>query len=350
MHGRARLPRRGREALLLGAARAAAREDVGAHHGAHGRGLPSRQARRRACALLIEPQAHDGARAHAVEPSALCRLDAGAPQAAGRRDRAATRRRWSRSSCASARTPSRASAPASASCGSPRPTAASGWRPPAAGRSTIGARSYTSVNSILKNNLDRRRPANRHGRAGDSCTPTSVAPATSTEEMTRMLTHPTLDQLRALKLDGMAEAFVELQAQDRAKDLEPRRMAGAAARPRGGEPQHPALPEPAARAPGCATARRRSRTSTTARRAGSTRRCSSSSPPAAGSPSTAICSSPGRAASASRGSPARWRRRPAATATPCTTPACRGCSPISSSPTATAASHGCSARSPRPTC
>jgi DNA replication protein DnaC len=36
-----------------------------------------------------------------------------------------------------------------------------------------------------------------------------------------MLTHPTIDQLRALKLDGMAEAFVELQSQDRAKDLAP---------------------------------------------------------------------------------------------------------------------------------
>jgi DNA replication protein DnaC len=34
-----------------------------------------------------------------------------------------------------------------------------------------------------------------------------------------MLTHPTIDQLRALKLDGMADAFVDLQAQDRAKDL-----------------------------------------------------------------------------------------------------------------------------------
>ena len=33
-----------------------------------------------------------------------------------------------------------------------------------------------------------------------------------------MLTHPTLDQLRALKLDGMADAFVELQDQDRSKD------------------------------------------------------------------------------------------------------------------------------------
>ena len=36
-----------------------------------------------------------------------------------------------------------------------------------------------------------------------------------------MLTHPTLDQLRALRLDGMADAFVELQSQDRAKDLAP---------------------------------------------------------------------------------------------------------------------------------
>jgi DNA replication protein DnaC len=34
-----------------------------------------------------------------------------------------------------------------------------------------------------------------------------------------MLTHPTLEQMRALKLDGMAEAFVELEGQDAARDL-----------------------------------------------------------------------------------------------------------------------------------
>src|SRR5262249_20721930 len=34
-----------------------------------------------------------------------------------------------------------------------------------------------------------------------------------------MLTHPTLDQLRALKLDGMADAFLELEQQDVARDL-----------------------------------------------------------------------------------------------------------------------------------
>ena len=36
-----------------------------------------------------------------------------------------------------------------------------------------------------------------------------------------MLTHPTIDQLRALRLDGMADAFIELQTQDQAKDLGP---------------------------------------------------------------------------------------------------------------------------------
>jgi DNA replication protein DnaC len=34
-----------------------------------------------------------------------------------------------------------------------------------------------------------------------------------------MLIHPTLDQLKALKLDGMAEAFVELQSQSQAAEL-----------------------------------------------------------------------------------------------------------------------------------
>jgi DNA replication protein DnaC len=34
-----------------------------------------------------------------------------------------------------------------------------------------------------------------------------------------MLTHPTLDQLRALRLDGMADAFIELQSQPQAADL-----------------------------------------------------------------------------------------------------------------------------------
>jgi DNA replication protein DnaC len=34
-----------------------------------------------------------------------------------------------------------------------------------------------------------------------------------------MLTHPTLDQLRALKLDGMVQAFIELEAQEEVRNL-----------------------------------------------------------------------------------------------------------------------------------
>ena len=41
-----------------------------------------------------------------------------------------------------------------------------------------------------------------------------------------MLTHPTITQLRELKLDGMADAFAELLAQDRAKDLGPTEWLG----------------------------------------------------------------------------------------------------------------------------
>ena len=78
----------------------------------------------------------------------------------GRPARSAARpRRWSRSSCASARTPSRASAPASASCGSPRATGRERLEAACGRALEIGARSYSSVNSILKNNLDRQRPA-----------------------------------------------------------------------------------------------------------------------------------------------------------------------------------------------
>jgi DNA replication protein DnaC len=81
----------------------------------------------------------------------------------------------------------------------------------------IGARSYSSVNSILKNNLDRQRPA-MPADGPAIATTISAAPLTSTEEMTSDA-HPTLDQLRALKLDGMAQAFVELEAQEEVRNL-----------------------------------------------------------------------------------------------------------------------------------
>src|SRR6516164_6865407 len=157
-----------------------------------------------------------------------------------------------------------------------------------------------------------------------------------------MLTHPTLDQLRALKLDGMAQAFVELEAQEDAHNLAhaewlallldreaaDRNTRRFQTRLRAARLRHSqaSIEDIDYRAP---------------RRLDKSR--SSSWPPAAGSPITAIFCSPARAASASRGYHVRWRKKPAAMATPFTTPACRACSPISTSPMATAASRGCSA-------
>ena len=46
-----------------------------------------------------------------------------------------------------------------------------------------------------------------------------------------MLIHPTLDQLHALGLHGMAKAFADIAAAIEAEDLQPCRLAGAAARP-----------------------------------------------------------------------------------------------------------------------
>src|SRR5712672_3811331 len=59
--GRPRLPHRSRAALLLGAAHVVAREGVGTDHGAHHRGLPSRQSGRGSYAIVIGPTAHHGA-------------------------------------------------------------------------------------------------------------------------------------------------------------------------------------------------------------------------------------------------------------------------------------------------
>ena len=51
-------------------------------------------------------------------------------------------------------------------------------------------------------------------RGQRSPTTTSAAHNTSTKKGNHMLNHPTLDQLKTLKLDGMAEAFSELQQRD----------------------------------------------------------------------------------------------------------------------------------------
>jgi hypothetical protein len=134
MPGRARLSRRNREALLLGAAPVATREGVGSitartveifHRGnrvaAHVRSSSNRK--------------------HTTCASTCCRATLGMPtgrrSASGARPArsAATLQHWSRSSCGSGRTPNRAFAPAPSFCGSPRLMVASGSKPPVAERS-----------------------------------------------------------------------------------------------------------------------------------------------------------------------------------------------------------------------
>ena len=87
LHGGARLSRRGRWPLLLGAVRAAAGDRRGALHRGHRRGVPQGPADREPCALAPRTQAHHDLRAHAVEPSALRGMVAGADDGRGRKDR-----------------------------------------------------------------------------------------------------------------------------------------------------------------------------------------------------------------------------------------------------------------------
>ena len=49
-----------------------------------------------------------------------------------------------------------------------------------------------------------------------------MVPSSSTDQKELpLLTHPTHEALSALKLDGMAEAFAELIAEDRGRSLDP---------------------------------------------------------------------------------------------------------------------------------
>jgi IstB-like ATP binding protein/Major Facilitator Superfamily len=83
----------------------------------------------------------------------------------------------------------------------------------------IGARTYGSVKSILDNKLDRRPSAKaRHGRNAD---PACQYPWSALLQLgeTILLKHPTLDQLHALDLHGMAKAFAEISAADEADSL-----------------------------------------------------------------------------------------------------------------------------------
>ena len=123
-----------------------------------------------------------------------------------------------------------------------------------------------------------------------------------------VLTHPTLDQLHALGLHGLAKGFKELADNAEARSLEHAEWLGLLLE-YGMTLRRQKPFEMRVR-----TARLRTRAlrmSIIARSAASTARCSSNLASATGSGTNAISSSPGHAASARVGWPARLARRPA---------------------------------------
>ena len=103
-----------------------------------------------------------------------------------------------------------------------------------------------------------------------------------------MLDHPTHDQLRSLKLDGMADAFAELQGRDDTTDLSHAEWLGLLidreAASRGTKKVRPGCA-----LPGCAMSGPASRTWITEPRGSSTGPCSRTLPPASGSTNAATC-------------------------------------------------------------
>ena len=92
---------------------------------------------------------------HMPKATRHTRVDALAHHRAGPTPSARRRARWSRRSSPIVRIPSRATAPASASCGSPSATATPRLEAACARAVAVGARSYRHVESILKHGLDR---------------------------------------------------------------------------------------------------------------------------------------------------------------------------------------------------
>src|ERR1700757_4068914 len=112
---------------------------------------------------------------------------------------------------------SRPSAPASASSGSPGPMEATGLKLLPRARST-SARAPTARSNPFSPTTSIVVPHTGPRTELRSSIPTSAGRAT-TIRRTDVLTHPTLDQLHALGLDGMAKAFVDIQASGEAASL-----------------------------------------------------------------------------------------------------------------------------------
>lgn len=83
----------------------------------------------------------------------------------------------------------------------------------------INSITYSSVAAILKSGLDRTKPQTDPANPPRRTPTSAAAPITSEGKERPMLTHPTLDQMQALGLAGMAKAYRELAAQTTSSDL-----------------------------------------------------------------------------------------------------------------------------------
>ncbi len=191
-----------------------------------------------------------------------------------------------RRSSPSARIPSTATAPASASCGSASATATRGSRRRA--RARRGRRALVPPRRLDPQERARPHPPSSPPRRSRRRRPTRERPraATTTTEENPMLNEPTLEKLKAMRLDALADAWREQQQKPDVAELAFDERFGAARRRRVARTARTSGSAAASRRPSCGSARPASRTSTTRRAANSTALSSASSPPAAGWPST----------------------------------------------------------------
>ena len=193
------------------------RAEVDADHGAHGRDLLSRPTRRRPSAPHHGPQARHGPRPHAQLPPALRRVDAGAVPPLGRQGRAEHRRLDQRRARKPA--PSRTGVPHlprhSARLSRPGPDPPRGGLGPSrrTGRLQLQGRRLPPCPQV--------RPAGRGQQPHHAHRPRQRARSPLLQLTGNpMLAHPTLDQLHALGLHGLAKGFKDLEHNAEARSLD----------------------------------------------------------------------------------------------------------------------------------
>src|SRR5882724_2073018 len=210
--GRARLSRRDRQALLLGALAADPPDCRGAHHRHDGRDSIQGQPHCEPRPLASAASAHHDHRAHAERPPPLRRVDADAHDAAGREDRPVHDRAGR--SDHEGKAPSRAGLPRL----SRHPAIGEELRR-ATARSRLPPRQRHRRDELWLRRLDpesRARQSLRTGQdPGGRADPACQHPRAWLLSLTGedMLTHPTHDRLIALGLTGMAKALEDQRRQ-----------------------------------------------------------------------------------------------------------------------------------------